>query len=187
MAHRGGAFHLGQTVWCSVQAVGLQSAYTADEEINRICRKTLALTFLPADVIPAAFLALEGANTDGLVDQHRPTCGWSQLFGHHQRGQSTASLSELTVIAKAGIITSTLKPAQSAEPVPDDSLQLLHDEASLVCINVRLLSEGSASKIQRASIQQAAQSPGKVLGRETDDNRSVSRILSTCTRASKNI
>ena len=104
-------FPFGPVVWCSVQAVGLQSAYTAYEEINRICRKTLALTFLPADVIPATFLALEGANTDGLVDQHRPTCGWSQLFGHHQRGQSTASLSELTVIAKAGIITSTLKPA----------------------------------------------------------------------------
>ena len=30
----------------------------------------LALAFFPADVIPAAFSSLEGANMDELVDQH---------------------------------------------------------------------------------------------------------------------
>ena len=58
VAHRGCAFHFGQAVWRSVQAVGLQAAYTADERINRICRKTMAPAFLPAEVIPVAFAEL---------------------------------------------------------------------------------------------------------------------------------
>ena len=35
----------------NVQSVGLQSAYAKDDVINRVCRKTQALCFLPADAI----------------------------------------------------------------------------------------------------------------------------------------
>jgi len=69
VAHRGCAFHLRQAVWRSVQAVGLQWAYTG-KQINRICRKTMAVAFLTAYIVPAAFAEPDGANTDALVDQH---------------------------------------------------------------------------------------------------------------------
>jgi len=68
VAHRGCAFHLRQALWRSVQAVGLQWAYTG-KQINRICRK-YAVAFLTADIVPAAFAEPDGANTDALVDQH---------------------------------------------------------------------------------------------------------------------
>ena len=64
VTQRGCAFHFTQGVWRNIQAVGLQVAYTKDEAVNRICRKTIALPFLPADCISDAFLELEASGND---------------------------------------------------------------------------------------------------------------------------
>jgi len=55
---RGCAFHFSQAVWRNIQAVGLQRAYTSDERVNRVCRQTMALPLLPADVIAKEVLKL---------------------------------------------------------------------------------------------------------------------------------
>jgi len=52
------AFHFSQAVWRNIQAVGLQCAYTSDQRVNRVCRQTMALPFLPADVIADEFQTL---------------------------------------------------------------------------------------------------------------------------------
>ena len=49
---RGCAFHFGRAVWRNIQAVSLQIPYTTDDGVNHICRKSLALPFLPANEIP---------------------------------------------------------------------------------------------------------------------------------------
>ena len=60
VTQRGCAFHFTQAIMAQhIQADGLQVAYTKDEAVNRICRKTIALPFLPADCIPEAFQDLE--------------------------------------------------------------------------------------------------------------------------------
>jgi len=61
---RGCVFHFSQAVWRNIQAVGLQCAYTSDERINRVCRQTMALPLLPADVIADEFLTLQTASDD---------------------------------------------------------------------------------------------------------------------------
>ena len=63
VALRGCAFHYAQAVWRNVQSVGLQSLYTTDDEINRVCRKTMALPFLPADAIVDEFDSLQQSVT----------------------------------------------------------------------------------------------------------------------------
>jgi len=55
VAQPGCAFHYSQVMWRNVQSVGLQSAYTTDEVINGVCRKTMVLCFLSADVITDEF------------------------------------------------------------------------------------------------------------------------------------
>jgi len=162
-AHRGCAFHFG-----AVCRLLVYKRPTLPMSIStELCRKTMAPAFLPAEVIPMAFAELEGANTDALVDQHLqyvrqtwvestvwPPSAWSvyrqpvrtnDCEGWHYRLNAKAGHSRLNLY---------------------QMIQLLHAEATLVSINVRLLSEGSASRIQRTSYSRLhAQSPGKVLGR----------------------
>ena len=66
VTQRGCAFHFGQAVWRNIQAVGLQTAYTSDESVGRICRQTMALPFLPDDSL------------NGLA-YHQTTCSTSML------------------------------------------------------------------------------------------------------------
>ena len=67
---RGCAFHFSQAVWRNIQAVGLQCAYTSDECVNRVCRQTMTLPFLPADVIADEFQTLHTASDDPRVAHH---------------------------------------------------------------------------------------------------------------------
>jgi len=59
---RGCAFNFSQAVWRNIQAVDLQCVYTSDERVNRVCRQTMALPLLPADVIADEFLTLQTAS-----------------------------------------------------------------------------------------------------------------------------
>lgn len=74
VSQRGCVFHFTQAVWRNIQEVGLQVAYTKDEAVNRICRKTIALPFLPAACIPTAFQELEagtGSNSEDRYSEDR--------------------------------------------------------------------------------------------------------------------
>ena len=67
---RGCAFHFGQAVWRNIQSAGLQRLYTIDDHINRVCRQTMALPFLPAEVIADQFRTLQTVSDDPHVLQH---------------------------------------------------------------------------------------------------------------------
>ena len=68
--HRGCAFHFCQALWRSIQGVGLQAAYLSNDAINRVCWKTMALPFLPENVIVAEFEKVRQANSDDMMAQH---------------------------------------------------------------------------------------------------------------------
>ncbi|XP_078621125.1 uncharacterized protein LOC144887624 [Branchiostoma floridae x Branchiostoma japonicum] len=55
---RGCSFHWKKAVWKHAQQCGLQRAYLEDERIHRWLRRLLALPYLPAAAIPAAFAEL---------------------------------------------------------------------------------------------------------------------------------
>jgi len=110
IAQRGCEFHFSQAVWRNVQSVSLQSAYAKDDVINRVCRKTHALCFLPADVIGDEFGKLKQVKAAGgdstLVC--RSICSTSALtgltaVGDRQRGPYFAIRSAPTTMLKAGI------------------------------------------------------------------------------------
>lgn len=110
--------------------------------MNRICRKTLALAFLPCDVITSAFTELEGATDEALISQHLqygrhtwiessvwPPSAWS-VYRQPVRTNKDVEGWHHRINVKAG--HSRLNLYQM--------LQLLHGEALLVEVNVRLLS-----------------------------------------------
>ena len=119
----------------NIQAVGLQCAYTSDERINRVCRQTMALPFLPADVIADEFQTLHTASDDTRLAQHLqymerlwPTT-WS-VFRQPVRTNNDVEGGHLNLYK---------------------FIQLLYAEAAPVQLNVCLLSEGHAMRLQRKS------------------------------------
>ena len=85
----------------NIQAVGLQCAYTSDERINRVCRQTMALPFLPADVIADEFQTLHTASDDPRLAQHL------QYMERLLSGQSSVSRCGPTTTWRAATSTYT--------------------------------------------------------------------------------
>lgn len=174
-SRRGCTFHFSQDVWRNVQSVGLQSAYTKDDVINCVCRKTQALCFLSVDVIADEFGKLEqlAAGGDTRVQEHlqyvrhnwidscwRPAT-WSvfrqpirtnnDVEGWHHHLSAKASHGRLNLY------------------------QLLHDEARLVTLTVHLLSKCGTSWMQRKSYAQLHSRIFKLWDEYSDGS-----LLSTC-------
>ena len=74
VAQRGCQFHFSQAMCRNVQSVCLQSAYAKDDVINRICHKTQALCFLPADAIGDVFGKPEQVEAAGGVRRLSVVC-----------------------------------------------------------------------------------------------------------------
>ena len=151
VVQRGCAFHFGQAVWRNVQSLGLQQAYASDDGVRRLCRKTLALPFLPADAIVDAVTALQHeARHHNLLTQHLtyieqnwvqssvwPPSAWSvyrqpvrtnnDVEGWHHQLNAKAHHGRLNMY---------------------QLIQLLKAEADMVTVNVKLLSEGKAARLQ---------------------------------------
>jgi len=186
VAQRGREFHFSQAVWRNVQLVGLQSAYAKDDSINRVCWKTQVLCFLPADVIGDEFRKLEqvaSAGGDTRVQEHlqyvrrtwvdgcwrpatwsvfrQPVCTNNDVEGWHHRLNAKASHGRLNLY---------------------QLLQLLHDEARLVTLSVRLLSECGTSPMQRKSYAQLHSRIFQLWDEYSDGSRSASSLLSACSR-----
>lgn len=185
---RGCAFHFGQAVWRNIQSVGLHVPYATDDGVKRICRKTLALPFLPAAEIPQAFEDLKMAAGDNqLILQHMdymertwlqstmwPPSAWSvylqpvrtnnNVEGWHYRLNAKAHHGRLNVY---------------------QLIQLLHAEAVLVTVNVKLLSEGKAARLQRRSYSQLHSRICGYWDEYAAGSRSAARLLSACARACK--
>ena len=149
--HRGCAFHFSQALWRSVQSVGLQSEYTSDDAVNRICRKTMALPFLPAAVIADEFQRLEASSNHPKVRAHLayvrrtwlassvwPPSSWS-VFGQPVRTNNDVEgwHYRLNVRANHGRLHLY------------QLIQLLH--GPIVDISVRLLSDGATTRHQRST------------------------------------
>jgi len=184
--HRGCAFHFAQSVWRHVQSVGLQSAYTKDDYVNRLCRQTMSLPFLPADVIPAAFAELK-AGDNVLLQKHldyvrttwiestqwQPST-WS-VFRQPVRTNNDCEGWHYRLNAKAKHGRLNLYQL----------VQLLSTEASLVSIQVRLLSEGTTTRLQRSSYTKLHTRLNKYWDEYEDGHRTVTRLLSSCARVIK--
>ena len=190
VTQRGCAFHFTQGVWRNIQAVGLQVAYTKDETVNRICRKTIALPFLPADCISDAFLELEASGNDIVqVATHLqyvrrqwidstvwPPSTWSvfrqpirtnnDVEGWHRR---------LNVRANQGALNLY------------QLLQLLHSEALLVNLNIRLMSENGTSRYQRKVYSKLHTRINTYWDEYSAGTRSASSLLGACSRACKHL
>ncbi|XP_060561171.1 uncharacterized protein LOC132720942 [Ruditapes philippinarum] len=67
---QGCAFHFGQALWRKAQDLGLQSAYSNNDKVYKLMRKTFALPLLPHEDIEKTFDKLQSQNTDETLGQY---------------------------------------------------------------------------------------------------------------------
>ena len=147
--------------------------------MNCLCRQTMSLPFLLADVIPAAFAELK-AGDNVLMQKHldyvRTT--WVEftwlVFRQPVRTNNDCKGWHYHLNAKAKHGRLNLHQL----------VQLLSTEASLISIHVRLLSEGTTTRLQRSSYTKLHTRLNKYWDDYDDGNRTTNCLLSASVRSS---
>ena len=150
----GCAFHWTQALWRKVQEYGLQVRYTHDPWTHQYLRKILALPFLPAfEIQPAWEILRREANSAALLDlvqyvdatwisletSNWPPASWS-VFKRSVRTNNDIE----------GWHNALNRRAAGRCQLPLYLLiNLLHREASLTAMQIRLVSEKKLKRIQR--------------------------------------
>jgi len=70
-------FHWTQAVWSEVQELGLQASYSDDDATQRLCRKVVALPFLPPDnvtIIGRTLASVTDTRLQALCQYVNSTC-----------------------------------------------------------------------------------------------------------------
>ena len=151
----GCAFHWAQAIWRKVQDLGLASAYKDDPASSAIIRTVLALAYLPAEHIQATWEEVNSRvqgheQFKALLAYVRTTwlestvwdCNSWSLYRRAIRTNNDVEGWHNRVNTKAG-----------QKPPFFQLLQILHREARLVPLQVRLLNEGRIVRQQRRVTQ----------------------------------
>ena len=141
--HRGCTFHWCQAVWRKLQTLNLATDYMLHDSLHRFCRRIMSLPFLPSDRITAEFNAMRTSATDQrLVDLMNyidntwisstlwPPSAWS-AYRRTVRTNNDCESWHARLNRKA----------LSANLPMYKLILLLHQEARIVHLNMRILSE----------------------------------------------
>jgi hypothetical protein len=149
---KGCLFHWTQALWRKVQELGLQTAYMQDKDIFAFVKQLMALPFLPSGVIPTIFEDLKSKASSRelqlLVNYIRNTwiesavwCpeSWS-IYMSPIRTNNDIEGWHNAINRRAG--------GRCALPLYQ-LINLLHAEARLMEMQVRLVSDGKLTRVQR--------------------------------------
>lgn len=179
---RGCSFHWSQCIWRKIQNIGLAPAYKHDNATHNLCRQFLALPYLPAEHIQPMFTSLvTKATTPMLVDlalyirlnwidgELWTPDKWS-VFGQAVRTNNDVEgwHGMLNRHAKRGNISFYLM------------VRLLHEQAQLVNMQVRLVTD---QKLKRRQRKQYRQVQGQLFGAWSsyiDGEVSAKQLLCRC-------
>ncbi|XP_064650934.1 uncharacterized protein LOC135502208 [Lineus longissimus] len=179
---RGCSFHWAQCIWRKIQEIGLAPAYLHDDVTHQLCKELLALPYLPHEHIRPLFEKLaKRATTETLatlVDYIRrnwiETTQWTpktwSVFNQPFRTNNDCEgwHGALNRHARRGNITFYVL------------VKLLHEQASLVGIQVRLV---RAAKLKRRQRAQYRQIEGKLVAVWEDyikGKKNARQLLRTC-------
>ena len=179
---KGCAFHWSQPIWRRVQAVGLQSSYLQVPGVHQLCKQLLGLPFIPADHIRPVFEKLQERATTAklqeLTDYIEQTWlesnmwtpeTWS-VFGQSVRTNNDVEGWHHRLNAKA-----------KKSNLPFYSLlQLLHDEAKIININLHLINENRLRRHQRTKYRELQSKIFQAWDDYAAKKLTVSQLLETC-------
>ena len=154
---RGYSFHWSQCIWRKIQNIGLAPAYNQDNGTHKLCRQFMALPYLPAEHIPAVFQCLETKATTPMLTQLVTYIRFNWIEGDlwspdkwSMFGQAVRTNNDvkgwhgmLNRHAKRGNLSFYLL------------VRLLHEQAQLVNMQVRLVTDQKLKRRQRKPYRQS--------------------------------
>ncbi|XP_073258751.1 uncharacterized protein [Porites lutea] len=180
---QGCVFHWTQALWRKVQELGLQTAYSNDEATNRFIRKLMALPFLPHYEIRPMFVRLS------VQAQTQPLRNLTDYI-QEQWIESTIFTPKDWSVFKQPIRTNNdiegWHSALNRRAGGQCRLQfyllieLLHREARLTSITIKLVSDKKLKRIQRRKYRQLQQKLFDAWEQYQTGNKSASQLLRCC-------
>ena len=153
VTHKGCVFHWTQAVWRHMQQLSMAAAYLSRASVHRYCRHLLSLPFLPESAIPEAIQDIK---------DRTETVQLKSLIGYVKSMwiDSTLWPPAAWSVYKSSVRTNNdceswhahLNRKASTGNLPRYKLiDLLHCNAKIVEINMRLMSETKLLRFQRKS------------------------------------
>ena len=180
---KGCAFHWSQAVWRKVQEYGLQQQYMKDTGTLMYIKRLIALPFLPAQHIPAVFNNLaQDAGSEPLcrlVEYVRHT--WLESTIWPPAAWSVFSLNIRTNNDVEGWHR-RLNFRGRQQMCFYMLVQLLHQEARLITIQVRLISEKKLQKHQRKTYIHLQANIFQLWQEYEDGHKSARQLLNGCAK-----
>lgn len=177
---RGCAFHWGQAVWRKVQELGLQCAYTNDNETYKFIRQLLSLPYVPDEHVEGLFLRfyrkavgsqpllnlLEYINTTWIRSEIWPPKAWC-VFARSVRTNNDVEgwHYRLNLKARKGHINLY------------SLITLLHKEARLVTLHIQLLNDGKVLRHQKTKYAKLHGQLVKLWDEFSQGHRSAKNLL----------
>ncbi|KAK3729886.1 hypothetical protein QZH41_005332 [Actinostola sp. cb2023] len=181
----GCAFHWMQAVWRKIQAHGLSTQYEKDNGTYEFLHKILALPFLPAEAIQPTWQQLKGnATTPALRNVvNYVTDTWIEGNTWPPSAWSVYGRSIRTNNDLEGWHNALNKRASGKAQLPMFLLiKLLHNEASLVSLLIRLVSEKKLRRIQRRKYRQLQSKIFEQWAAYEANEKTAIQLLSACSR-----
>ena len=180
----GCVFHWAQAVYRKVQELGLSTAYHKGGSVSRFVRRILSLPFLPAEHIEPSFKALREKATDTTLQSLMNYVGDTWL------NSSVWDLNSISCFMRSVRTNNDVQGwhrrlntrAGRASLHFYSLLWMLHQEAELVSLQVRLVSEG---KLRRHQKKKTRQLEGKLFSLwegYREGSISASKLLKKCGR-----
>ena len=180
---RGCSFHWTQAVWRKIQFLGLQQQYINDISTHDFCRKLMALPFLPAEHIEAAFRHIEEHASSGtqleLVTYINDTWilgnwnpkDWS-IFNQAVRTNNDVEGWHLRINTRArrGQLQLYL------------IIELLHKESQIVTLQMNLVSQNKLKRYQRKTYKNIQAEIMSLWEQYSNGAISVNHMLRACSR-----
>lgn len=176
----GCAFHWGQAAWRKIQELGLQSSYMNDVGTHKFLRQLLSLPYIPLEHIEELFVRFN-RKTGGsqqlmnLLNYMKNTWINSSIWPSHTWcvfGRSIRTNNDvegwhnrITVKARKGKLNFFFL------------IQLLYDEAKMVNLQVRLLSDGKVLRKQQNKYTNHHGQISKLWDEYTNQERSAKQLL----------
>ena len=178
---KGCAFHLA--MFRQIQALGLQPAYTSDDGTFKLLRRFMALCFLPAQHIKPIFRRLQDEATTAPLIQfadyvHRTWIACVQTIWT----PDSWSVYQLSIRTNNDIEGwhNRLKSRGSAHMPFYLMVKLLHDEAVLVPVQVRLVSDSKLKRHQSAKFRNLQRKIFLYWDQYESGDKSAQQLLCAC-------
>lgn len=151
---QGCAFHWTQSLWRKIQDLGLQGAYSNDDAVFKFLRKVMTLPFLPATKIPGVFERLRAQASSTALEDFMIYVADQWIYNVFWCPENWSVFNQCVRTNNdiEGWHHRINRRASGKSHIPFYSLVgLLHQEAEITSLHIRLVSEKKLKRNQRRS------------------------------------